>query len=131
MVGQSPPRLLESHSCDHEGRETVLTRRQFVQNLSLAGFGIPLVHGVGLSVPDDCQIPINLVEFSFEMRFWGGTETPICDGESVKDLRLYDGKTLRIEEQCNGSTIITGNTLFIVLHGKYHRLNELEGDENT
>lgn len=51
--------------------------------------------------------------------FLGQTETPIRDGESVKDLQQSEMGILRKEDQPNGSVIICGGECFMVLDGNY------------
>lgn len=96
------------------------TRRQFIRNFALAGIGIPVVQVVSPFESFASPAYINPQYMAQGcLRFLGVTETPICDGESVKDLQQSEMGILRKEDQPNGSTIICGGEFFVVVGGRY------------
>ena len=90
------------------------TRRQFIKNFALAGIGIPVVQVASPfeSLASSAYINPQYME-EMSVLFLGMTETPIRDGESVKDLQQSETVILRKEDQPNGGVIICRGECFI------------------
>lgn len=98
----------------------MITRRNFIRNLALAGIGLPVVQVVSPFEPSASSATINPQYMAQGcLRFLGVTETPIRDGEPTKDLQQSEMGILRKEAQQDGCTINSLGECFVVAHGKY------------
>ena len=104
------------------------TRRQFIINSVLAGMSFPLVTGLSLNPPTN-SFHENWKDIKSEKGFYfaGIFETPIQEGEKVKDLVYeYSSKVLQKDDQLAGCTVAAFGEIFVVIDGRYCRVTGLE-----
>ena len=109
----------------------MITRRNFIRNLALAGIGLPMVTGLFPNPPTDSSFSCHWKDLKVEgLHFAGIADAPIQEGEKVKDLKEYPfcnvPTFISREKQPNGSTICSRGEIFVVIDGRYCRVTGLE-----
>lgn len=103
------------------------TRRHFITNLALAGLGFPMMTGL-FPNPSTNSFSSNWKDIKMNCVFFfaGIFETPIQEGEKVKDLVQPTSYVYKKEWQVDGCVICSMSEIFVVNDGRYCRVTGLE-----
>lgn len=105
----------------------MITRRNFIRDLALAGIGLPMVTGLFPNPPTDSSFSCHWKDLKLKgFDFAGLSETPIQEGEKVKDLVQPTKFVVKKEKQSDGSTIFYRDEVFVVIDGRYCRVTGLD-----
>lgn len=99
------------------------TRRKFIIDSVFAGIGIPLVTGL-FPEPPSTPFSAYLKDINLEKGFYfaGVFETPIREGECVKDLVQPTSYVYEKEWQVDGCTVASHGEVFVVVDSRYCRI---------
>ena len=106
----------------------MITRRNFIRNSALAGLGFPLMTGL-FPNPSTNSFSCNWKDIKMNRGFFfaGLFETPIQEGEKVKDLvQQPTSYVYKKEWQVDGCVIYSTSEIFVVNDGRYCRVTGLE-----
>lgn len=105
----------------------MITRRNFIRNFALAGLGFPLMTGL-FPNPSTNSFSYNWKDIKMNrgFNFAGIFETPIQEGEKVKDLVQPTSYVYKKEWQVDGCVVSSQGEIFVVFDGRYCRVTGLE-----